>query len=461
MGFIDASVTALALPVIRADLHGGQVLAEWVGAAYLLTLSATILCGGALGDRFGTLRLFRFGIWAFMAGSALCALAPGLPALVAARAAQGLAAAAMVPGSMAIIAKAYPPEERGRALGLWAAAATATTMAGPVLGGLILALPGDWTWRLIFALNLPFGAGALALLARHARPDPGRPGVPVDLAGAGLATLGLGALAAGLSFGLGWVLALGVLALAGFLAVEAKSPAPMMPLRLFADPGFAGANAATLMLYFAVTGLNFYLPTVAITGLGLAPWQVTAALLPVSALIATLSPLAGRLADRRGPGLPMALGAALVALAEAGMAAFAPDGPFLTHLFPLMLLSGLGMSLVVAPLTAAVMAHAGEGTQGAASGINNAMARAATLLGVAGMGRLARAAYGAAGPGFGASAPGPAHAAATLHAFATLAGLAALASAAAALTVALTLGRRANPRPGDRDARTHGQTPAA
>jgi MFS family permease len=117
MGFIDASVTALALPVIRADLAGGQVLTEWVGAAYLLTLSATILCGGALGDRFGTLRLFRFGIWGFMASSTLCALAPGLPALVAARAVQGLAAAAMVPGSMAIIAKAYPPDRQGRALG--------------------------------------------------------------------------------------------------------------------------------------------------------------------------------------------------------------------------------------------------------------------------------------------------------------------------------------------------------
>jgi hypothetical protein len=157
----------------------------------------------------------------------------------------------------------------------------------------------------------------------------------------------------------------------------------------------------------------------------------------------------------------MGLGAALVALAQAGMAAFALHGPFLTHLFPLMLLSGLGMSLVVAPLTAAVMAHGGAGSAGAASGINNAMARVATLLGVAGMGRLARAAYGSAGPGFGAAAADPAHAAATLHAFATLAGVAAVASTLAAGTIALTLLRRASPRPGDTGATTHGRTPAA
>jgi MFS family permease len=373
MGFIDSSVTALALPAIRDTLGARQDQVEWVGVAYLLTLSATILCGGAMGDRFGTLRLFRAGIWGFMACSALCALAPGVESLIAARAAQGLAAAAMVPGSMAIIAKAYPRETRGKALGLWAAAATATTISGPMLGGAILTVLGPHAWRMIFALNLPFGIGALVLLARHARADAGRPGTPVDLIGAGLATLGLGGVTAGLSFGGPWIVAAGTLALAVFLWVEARSKAPMIPLAMFRNPAFAGVNAATLFLYFAITGLGFYIPTVAITAFGLPPWEVTLALLPGSVL------------------------------------------------------------------TAAVMAHAGEAQQGAASGINNATARVSTLMGVAVMGRVARGAYGPGAPGFGLAANLPAHAAAGAHAFATIAVLAAVCSALAAGVAALTV----------------------
>ncbi len=431
MGFIDASVTALALPAIRSSLGTGQTQAEWVGAAYLLTLSATILCGGALSDRFGTVRLFRAGIIAFMGCSALCALAPSAHLLIAARALQGLGAAAMVPGSMAIIARAYPRDRRGQALGLWTAAATATTMAGPVLGGAILSLGGADAWRLIFALNLPFGLAALSLLSRHAIPDLGRPGTPVDVLGAGLATLALGGLAAGLSLGSVLLLALSPAMLLAFLWVEARSPAPMLPLSMFANRAFAGANAFTLFLYFAVTGLSFYLPTAAMTGWHLAPWSVTAAILPVSAVIALISPQAGRLADRLGPGPMMAAGASVVALAELLMALLAASGGFWSHLFPLMLLSGLGMSLVVAPLTAAVMAHADEALQGSASGINNAMARVATLIGVALMGRIARA----LDPGFGTLAG---HAPQT---FAGLALTAGLCSALAAL-IAFTTVRR-------------------
>ena len=437
MGYIDSTVTALALPAIRESLGATQAQAEWVGAAYLLALSALILSGGALGDRFGTLRLFRSGIIGFMAASVLCAIAPSPELLIAARALQGIAAAAMVPGSMAIIAKAYPRETRGRALGLWSAAATATTIAGPMLGGLILSLLGPHAWRLIFALNLPFGAGALWLLARHARNDAGRPGTPVDLPGAALATLGLGALSAGLSFGSLWLIALAALALAAFLRVQTTSPAPMLPLSMFRNTAFAGANAATLLLYFGVMGLNFYLPTVALTAWGLKPWQMTLAILPVSALIAGVSPWSGRMADRIGPGVMMAAGSSLVAAAQLLMAIFAGTGPFLTHMFPLMVLSGLGMSLVVAPLTVAVMAHAGAGQMGAASGINNAMARIAMLVGIALMGRLARTAYA----DFGARLAGAAHVAASSAAFQRLALAAAVSSALAALIAGLWVRR--------------------
>jgi EmrB/QacA subfamily drug resistance transporter len=434
MGFIDSSVTALALPSIRFSLGATQAQAEWVGAAYLLTLCSLILSGGALGDRFGTLQLFRSGIIGFMAASVLCALAPSPALLIAARALQGVAAAAMVPGSMAIIAKAYPQETRGQALGTWTAAATATTIAGPMLGGLILSLLGPHAWRLIFALNLPFGAGALWLLHRYARPDKGLPGTPVDIAGAALATLSLGALAAGLSFGGLWLLALAALAFAAFLRVQATSPAPMIPLTMFRNRAFAGANAATLLLYFGVMGLNFYLPTVALTAWGLKPWQMTLAILPGSVLIATISPWAGRMADRIGPGAMMATGAGIVAVAQLLMTRFAGTGPFLTHMQPFMILQGVGMSLVVAPLTAAVMAHAGASQMGAASGINNAMARIATLIGIALMGRLARGTY----DGFGSNA---ADVAASTQAFHRLALAAAICSALAALICAIWVRR--------------------
>lgn len=450
MGFIDSSVTAIALPAIRASLGGSLAAAAWVAGAYLLTLSALILAGGAMADRFGTVRVYVTGIVVFVLSSALCTLAQSMLQMNLARAVQGAGAALMVPGSMTLIARAYPREERGAALGLWAAAATATTAFGPVLGGALLSAGGAEAWRAIFALNLPLGAAALVLLHRFTLPDPGRPGTPVDLVGAGLATLSLGALAWGLTHegpALPALLPVSALAALAFLWHEARTPAPMIRLSIFAHRGFALANLATLLLYVALSGVMFYLPMTAIAACGISPLGVTAAFLPTSVVITLLSRPMGRLADRHGPGPLMSLGAALAALGYGLLSWAAPGGQFFTHVVPVMFLVGLGLSMVVAPLTAAVMEYAPEADQGAASGINNAVARASGLIAVSLMGLVVRAAYGPVTPGmpgFGLPGTSPAHLAATAHAFSQLAALAACLALASSVTSALIGRRRTN-----------------
>jgi len=444
MGFIDSSVTAIALPAIRASLGGSLAAATWVAGAYLLTLSALILAGGAMADRFGTVRVYALGIWIFILSSVACTLAQTMLQMNLARAAQGLGAALMVPGAMTLISRAYPRGERGAALGLWAAAATATTALGPVLGGALLSLGGPEVWRAIFALNLPLGAASLFLLYRFTLPDPGRPGTPVDVIGAALATLSLGALSWGLTHegaALPALLPLAALAALAFLWHEARTPAPMIRLSIFAHRGFALANLATLLLYIALSGVMFYLPMTAIAAWDVSPLGVTAAFLPTSVMITLLSRPAGRLADRFGPGPLMSLGAALAALGYGLLSLAAVTGDFYFHVVPTMGLVGLGLALVVAPLTAAVMAYAPEADQGAASGINNAVARASGLISVALMGLVARAAYGTSGPGFGLPGQAPMHLAATATAFSHIAALAAVLALASALASAL-IGRR-------------------
>jgi EmrB/QacA subfamily drug resistance transporter len=439
MGFIDSSVTAIAMSAIRLDLGASLEAAQWVGSAYLLALSALILTGGALGDRFGTARMFGLGILLFTLASLACAAAPSSATLIAARGAQGMAAALMVPGSMALIGRAYPREQRGAAIGLWAAASIATTAAGPILGGLALTLEPSFGWRLIFALNLPLGAAALWLLWRYSFADRGKTGVPIDFAGAALASIGLGLLAYGLSTSSNLTLPAliaGTVVFASFLIWEWRAKSPMVQLRIFRSKAFSSVNLATFLLYFAVTGISFYLPMTALSAWGVTPIEVTAAFLPVSVMIALLSAPVGRLADRIGAAPLMAVGSVVVAMAQTGLALTAPLAAFWAACVPLMWLSGFGMALVVAPLTAAVMAAASDAEQGAASGINNAVARAASLCAVALMGRLAAAGYGGKGaelPGFGVTAQSAAHVAATAIGFGHIAFLAAAASTAAAL----------------------------
>lgn len=445
MGFIDGSVTAIALPAMREGLGASLAQATWINNAYLLPLSALILVGGAMGDRFGVSRVFMAGIGLFVAASLLVALAPTAGALIAARALKGVAAALMVPGSLAIIAKAYPRAERGRAIGVWAASAAVTTAAGPVLGGALLSALGPEAWRIVFALNLPLGAAAMWILARRVGSDAPASRDAVDWLGGALATLGLGGLAWALtalqSEGGGvlpaWVLAtVGAAFLAAFLAQERRARHPMMPLRLFADRGFSAANLATFLLYFGLGAILFYLPQTVIAGWGRSEAEMSLIFVPFAGIMAVVGPIAGRMADRVGPGPLIGVGAALVAVVFTGLGLLAPAERFWAHVLPLMVLMGLGMALVVSPLSTAVMGAVDDASTGAASGINNAVSRMAGLVAVAAMGALAALAYAAAGGpvSFGELSPAAGHASAMNAAFRSVAlSCAALAAAASVI----------------------------
>ena len=439
MGFIDSSVTSIAMPAMREALGASLSQAQWINAGYLLSLSSLVLVGGAAGDRFGIARIFSLGIVIFVAGSLACAFAltPGL--MIAARVVKGVGAAPMVPGSMAMVSRAYPRAERGRALGLWAAASTLTTALGPVLGGMFVTWGGELGWRLIFALNLPLGIAALGLIRGRTPGDMGKPGVRVDLPGAGLATLGLGLMAWSLTESSApvWIALAALASLAGFLLWESLTPAPMLRLGLFRNRTLAVTNLVTFALYFALNGVMFYLPMTAVSAWKVTPLEVTAAFLPISVMIGLLSAPAGRMADRWGAGPLMAAGSGLVACAYAGLWLAAPHGQFWAHVVPLTALAGLGLGLVVAPLTAAAMQGAEDGEQGAASGVNNAVARVAGLIAVALLGRIAAGAYGPGAPGFGLPGDTPAHLAATGAAFGAVALSASLMAALAALLALL------------------------
>ncbi len=436
MGFIDGTVVSIAIPSIRASLDATLTDAQWINNAYMLALSALILVGGAAGDKYGLRRLFSVGIALFVVASIACALAPGPGFLIGARAFQGIGAAIMVPGSLAIISKTYPQEDRARAIGIWAASSALTTAIGPVLGGALLSTGQADIWRLIFAINLPVGAIALYLLLARVPDDTPVSDVPLDRWGAVFATLSLGLIAWALTgpegeeglAGAGHVLLYGLpglLLFAVFLRWERRADHPMMPLRLFAVGEFSAANAVTFLLYFALSAVLFYLPMALITGWDLPEIQVSMLFLPITVAIAAGSNLMGRLMNRTGPAPLIGGGCALVAVAYASLAFGFRWENFWGHVLPSMCLMGIGMMMVVTPLSASVMGSAPSDDAGAASGINNAVSRVAGLVAVAAMGGVASAAYHYAGgpAGFGQ----PLEAAASLHreasdrAFATVA----------------------------------------
>jgi EmrB/QacA subfamily drug resistance transporter len=388
LAFIDASAVTLTLPVIQQRLGGGIEAAQWIVNAYALMLGALVLAGGAAADRYGRKRVFLTGVVLFALASAGCGLAPSLPALIAARTLQGMAAAILTPASLALLGASFDDKGRGQAVGIWAGASGLMSAVGPVLGGwLVQAI----SWRAVFAINLPLAAIAVWLVAANAKESYGERTGPLDWPGALAATAGLGLIT--------WALtdaprrgadpavlaagAAGAALIAGFLWIEAHAERPMMPLGLFRSVRFAGLNGLTLLLYAAFGGALFLLPFELIRVHRFAPAAAGAALLPLSVGLAVLSPLSGRLADRLGARSLLLAGGALAGAGFAALAWRADEANYWTGAFPGLCLLAAGMGMAVAPLTDAVLGAVPPEREGAASGINNAVARIAGLLAVA------------------------------------------------------------------------------
>lgn len=399
MAFIGGTALNVALPALQRDLNvqGSQLL--WIVNAYMLFLSALILVGGSLGDHYGRKRVFAIGIIAFLVTSFLCGIAQDANTLILLRAAQGIGAALMVPGSLAILTAAFPPDKRGAAIGTWSTFSAVTTIAGPILGGW---LTEQGLWRAVFFINIPIGIIALVALILKV-PESRDENAPrqLDYLGAALATLGL----AGITFGFiqapefGWAdprilgtLIGGVVAFVAFVIVEMRSDHPMVNLSLFQSRTFSGTNAMTLFLYAALGVVTFFVPLNLIQVQGYPESVAGFALLPLGASLAVMGRWSGGLVDRIGPRIPLMVGPFLAGI---GFGMFGlpgiTDGPsdYWLTFFPAALMLGIGMGVTVAPLTTSVMGAAPQEQSGTASGINNAVSRTASVLAIAIVGAIA------------------------------------------------------------------------
>lgn len=399
---IDGTVVNVALPAIRADLGGGFAGQQWTSNAYLLTLSALILVGGSLGDLFGERRVFSIGVGAFGITSLLCALAPTIELLVLARALQGVAGALVTPAALAVIVAVFPRSERGRAVGAWTAWLAIGTVLGPLIGGQIV---DSASWRWIFAINLPLVLFTLVMIARVVPEGRGRQAdAHVDGVGAALCASGL----AGMTFGLirqpeaGFgdptvflPLVLGAALFAGFVAWEARARHPMLKLDLFRSRNFTVGNLETLAMYAGLSLLFFFLTLYLQQVAGYSALASGTAVVPITITMFLLSARFGALADRFGPRLFMGLGPLISAAGLVLLTRLGRDVDFARDLLPPLVLFSLGLSMTVAPLTSTVLSGAEEQNAGVASGVNNAIARAAGLVGVAAVGAVVAVGFGA------------------------------------------------------------------